>query len=153
MPEFLNKIKNFFLNLNDGGIFCIWVFAILLAASLLWGLTGKSRAGITVNAVNRLLYELGEDRRVVSAINEFGMSGISLQTGKWFILNSREKAVIFPLIVDGTLSPCLGIVSTEGLFTHIVPLSKNAEKSRERMSEGLLQIWIDRIEKSAVAIK
>jgi hypothetical protein len=153
MPDFLKKIKNFFLNLDDKGIFIIWAVGISLAGALLWGLTGSLRETVTIDALNRRLEQMGEERRADSLISGFGNPGTAMQAGMWTTLTNKEKAVIFPLITDGVFSPCLGIVNNEGNLANIIPLSDNAQTILNRSSPGRLKIWVRRIEAAAGQLK
>ncbi|GMO54303.1 MAG: hypothetical protein Ta2G_13220 [Termitinemataceae bacterium] len=153
MRDILQKIKNFFLNMREGEIFTIWAAVIILSGSLLWAFTSNLRNVITLRAVNQVLLEAGEDKRVVSIIKPWGQNGKALQAGIWCILNNREKAIIFPLVVDGTFSPCLGIINGEGNLSNIVPLSTNSKTVIGRMSADVLQIWVERVQNSAAHIK
>jgi hypothetical protein len=146
------KINYFFANMGERGIFALWIAAIILSGTLLWGLTSNLREAITIQAVNRQLAEIGEERRVVSAIDSFALSGRATQTGIWCRLNSNEKAVIFPLIANGIFSPCLGIINSEGNLANIIPLSANAKTAIERINPGFWQLWMRRIETSSALL-
>jgi hypothetical protein len=153
IKNILQKIRHFFAHMGEGGIFALWVVAIVLSGSLIWGLTNQVRANVTIQAVNRHLAEIGEERRVVSAIDSFALSGRATQAGMWCRLSSNEKAVIFPLITNGIFSPCLGIINSEGNLANIIPLSANAKTAVERINRsGILQSWIRRIETSSALL-
>ncbi|GMO31770.1 MAG: hypothetical protein Ta2F_07440 [Termitinemataceae bacterium] len=152
MPKFLEKIKNFFLTMGDGGILAMLCAGIILTGVLLWALTGQPRNNAVIDAVNKCLTERGEVRRVSSLVSTFGLSGKATQMGTWCTLSSGELSVIFPLISGGVFSPCMGIVNNDGTLANIIPLSRNAEIVIQRMQTDMLQIHIKRIEKSAVII-
>ncbi|GHU39693.1 hypothetical protein FACS1894190_05420 [Spirochaetia bacterium] len=149
----IQKIKHFFSNLGDNGILTIWIAAILITGTLLWTLTAGSRANVMIKTVNKYLTIIGEERLIESPISNFAQSGWATQAGSWWWMTSREKAVIFPLIIDGAFAPCLGIINREGNLASITPLSKNAERGVDYMQTGYIQVWIDRIEKSAKFIQ
>jgi hypothetical protein len=140
-------------NLSETPVFTVWVAALALAGSLLWGLTVGARGDITIKTVNRYLGSIGENRRIESALSTWRIPGRVTQLGTWYTMTSAEKAVIFPLIMEGIFSPCLAIINSDGKLGTLIPLTANGDSILPRLNPGYLQIWTDRIERNAAVLE
>jgi hypothetical protein len=140
-------------NLSETSVFTAWVAALALAGSLLWALTAGARGDITIKTVNRYLDGIGENRRIESALSTWHIPGRVNQLGTWYTMTSSERAVIFPLIMEGIFSPCLAIINSDGKLGTLIPLTANGDSILPRLNPGYLQIWADRIEQNAAVLE
>jgi hypothetical protein len=151
--DLLKNIKHFVKHLNKTSVFAIWMAAITLAGALIWGFTTGLRNNITANMVNKILVDLGEERRIEQAVSTWHIPGNIAQFGTWFTMTNYENAVIFPFIVEGIFSPCLAIIDNNGKLEKLIPLTVNAERGISRSNPGYLLILTERIEKNAGILK
>jgi hypothetical protein len=157
LPYFIKNIPArtvyLFKNLNDGGIFTLWVFVILLVSSLLWPLTANIRTRSTILAANNALAGIGDYRKLTKHIPIWGVSGTAVQAGEWFITDDGNLAVIWTLPVDGILSPFLTLFNREKDVDKTVPLSKTAEYFALRVPGGVPELFSNRITRAARLIE
>jgi hypothetical protein len=77
-----------------------------------------------------------------------------MQAGSWFTLvNSDDRAVVFPLMADGILSSFVAMVSPEGKVYSLLPLGTHAARLITRLPQGTVATYIHRIEESAVLLR
>jgi hypothetical protein len=150
---FLKRIKRFTTNLSETSVFIILISLIVFLGVLLWGPTTCLRNNLTIKIVNNFLADIGENRRIESAVSTWNIPGNVAQLGTWYTMTSMETAVVFPLITEGIFSPCLAIIDAEGRLSTFVPLTVNADKAMSRVNPGYLNIWMSRIEKNAAVLK
>lgn len=150
---FFKRVKRFVQNLSETSVFTVWFTALALAGVLLWGLTAGARGGVTIKTVNRYLDGIGERRRIESAVPTWHIPGRVTQLGTWYTMTSAERAVIFPLVMEGIFSPCLAIINSDGKLGTLIPLTANGDSILPRVNPGYLQIWTDRIERNAAILE
>ena len=155
--------------LRDAAILTGWIAGIILIASLCWFLTQSVRSRFLVIAVNRVLEQSGDSRRLDSPVSPVPpRSGLGL----WFTMGKADnqtlpgrrsstgginddatgantagtRAYIFVLIAEGTFFPCVAVVNSEGKVEEFIPLTRAGERMIKRFSPGILKIYIRRIE-------
>jgi hypothetical protein len=104
-----------------------------------------------MRSVNRVLAQIDWDGQPLSLENPLGFRDLHPETtrmGTWFTFKDTEgqKGLVFTIIANGSFLPCLAVVSPEGLVERIVPLNSHSEKLLDRVSPGVLGIYIRRIE-------
>jgi hypothetical protein len=136
-----------------------WIASIMIIAGVLWTLTQSVRSRFLMRAVNRVLEQYGDFRRVYDLSSSSG--GASL-AGSWYpMIKIREqgisaienfsegtKAFVFSFIVEGTSFPCAAVVDPAGKVQEFIPLNSQGEKILARISPGILKLYIRRIEGS-----
>jgi len=134
-----------------------WIGSILLVAGLSWALTQPVRSRFLMRAVNRVLEQNGDSRR----LNELssGSRGSSM-IGSWYTMikawqqdisdnenfSEGTKAFVFSFIAEGTFFPCAAVVDPVGRVQEFIPLNIHGKKMLERISPGILKLYIRRIE-------
>jgi hypothetical protein len=140
--------------LKDRAINAAWIAAFLLAGALLWFFTGSLRENSLKRQVNSILNSRGEDFRLGDPLRR-GRRRLPL--GTEFSLETpaggpgaedREirSFLVFPLVSGGTTLSCGALIDSQGRVERIIPLGIHGEQAFERMSRGILEIYIRRIE-------
>jgi len=136
-----------------------WIASILIIAGLCWVLTQSVRNRFLVRAVNRVLEQYGDPRRVVDLFSP--ARGVSL-IGSWYTMtkirqpgitpsenfSEGTKAFVFSFVAEGTFFPCAAVVDPEGKVQEFIPLNMHGKKILSRISPGILKLYITRIEGS-----
>jgi hypothetical protein len=58
------------------------------------------------------------------------------------------KAFVFSFIVEGTFFPCAAVIDPMGKVQEFIPLNIHGKKILDRISPGILKLYIMRIEGS-----
>jgi hypothetical protein len=141
------RVKDRLFRMKDRFILGGWILGILLIGGLLWGLTQSSRLIALRNSINRALIDREEPRRLHLPVSGEG-TGPGIR-GHWFSMFGEEsRALVFSIMAEGTLLPCAAIVSPEGRVEKIIPLTISSEKGLARLSPGIVQTYIRRLEGS-----
>jgi len=136
-----------------------WIASILIIAGLCWALTQSVRSRFLVRAVNRVMEQYGDPRRVVDLSSP--AKGVSL-IGSWYTMNKiwqpgitsdgnfseGTKAFVFSFVAEGTFFPCAAVVDPDGRVQEFIPLNMHGKKILSRISPGILKLYITRIEGS-----
>jgi len=159
------KLRSFFSSLLDSVVFMDtvklfgWLGSILLIAGACWILTQPVRDRYLMRAVNRVLEQYGDSRRLSELVSGGGGSSI---IGSWYIMiKGRQqgisgtdnfvegtRAFVFTFIAEGTFFPCAAIIDPEGKVKEFIPLNIHGKKILDRISPGILKLYIKRIEGS-----
>jgi len=138
-----------------------WIASILIIAGLCWTLTQSVRNRFLARAVNRVLEQYGDSRRVAELSSSVGTGGTSL-IGSWHNITEARKVGVFPdenfpvgssafifsFIAEGTIFPCVAVVDSMGKVQEFIPLNTHGKKILDRISPGILKLYIRRIEGS-----
>jgi len=138
-----------------------WVASILIIAGLCWTLTQSVRNRFLTRAINRVLEQYGDSRRIGELSSSVGTGGASL-IGSWHTMirarqqgNSTDNnfldgttAFVFSFIAEGTIFPCVAVVDPMGRVQEFIPLNTHGKKILSRVSPGILKLYIRRIEGS-----
>lgn len=138
---------------KDGAILFGWIASIILVAGLCWFFTQPLRSRLLLNAVNRVLVQSGDSRRLGEPIPQAALAGRS-RMGSWYTLGERRpgnaldgnRALIFTFIGEGTFFPCVAMVLPGGKVEEFIPLGSHGEKMLKRVSPEVLKIYARRIE-------
>jgi len=138
--------------LKDRGILLAWVAGLLLLLTLIWILTQPVQANTLMRAVNSSLVNNDDSRRLGSFIPaKKGRAGL---LGYWFSMyNSTDRMFVFGVFQNGILIPLGAIVSADNKAYEIIPLSAHAVQIFDEISESILQVYIGRIEETAVSLQ
>ena len=152
------KENKYFSNAKDTIIFFAWIISLLLFAGACWMLTQPVRNHFLVLAVNRVLEQSGDTRRLEAQYVP-GISG-SFSIGTWYTMSlarqagiydsknfsAGTKAFVFSFIGEGAFFPCAAVVSADGKVEEFIPLSSHGERVLKRISPGILRLYAMRIE-------
>ena len=152
ITRFFRRIPVFFREMNDDTIFAIWIAAVILVGSLVWGLSAGPRTAKMAAFVNRTLTEIGDSRSLSEPVSAWRLPGSASAAGSWFIMSSRELALVCSIFYGGVFSPCLAVFNTSGKIDSFVPLSRGAVVSMERGSPGYIRVQLEHIEKTAALV-
>ena len=143
------------LRAKEPVIFIGWILAILIVAGTLWALTQPFQSRTLAAAVNRVLEQSGDPRRLdeLSANGAIGFFG----TGAWFTLTQESqiqgaavgegtRVVIFAFLGESTFFPCAAFVNAEGRVVEFFPLNNHGRRIISRISPEILEIHARRIE-------
>jgi hypothetical protein len=159
------KLRSFFSSLSDSVVVIDalklfgWIGSILLIAGACWILTQPVRDRYLMRAVNRVLEQYGDSRRLSELAS--GGGGASI-IGSWYVMiKGRQqgisgtdnfvegtKAFVFTFIAEGTFFPCAAIIDPMGQVKEFIPLNIHGKKILDLISPGILKLYIKRIEGS-----
>jgi len=136
-----------------------WICSILIVGGLCWALTQPVRSRFLMRAVNRVLEQYSDSRRLIEVSS--GGKGSSM-IGSWYtMIKARQqgisgtdnfsegtKAFVFSFIAEGTFFPCVAVIDPVGKVQEFIPLNIHGKKILSRISPGILKLYIRRIEGS-----
>jgi hypothetical protein len=117
-----------------------------LAGGLLWFFTGSPREAALRRQVNAILAARGEQFALAGALRG-GSRRIPL--GMEFKLEGDglpRSFLVFPLVSGSGILSCGALIDSQGKVERIIPLGTHGEQALERTAEGILQVYIRRIE-------
>ena len=155
-------------HVKDAAIFLGWIAGLVLIAGLCWFFTQPVRNLFLQKAVNRVLEQSGDTRRLDTPL----LIKTPSPLGSWFSVielpgrqkagNSspvsgapgsetgpfpeETKAFVFSFIGGGFFFPCVAIVTPEGTVKEFIPLGKYGKRMINQLSPGVLRIYTRRIE-------
>ena len=146
---------------KDTAIFAAWIAALLIVAAVFWVLTQPVRTRILINAVNKVLEQSGDSRRLEAASSHRGSGFLGMSS--WFTITSpqtqeagdteempgvsgRTMAVVFSFIGEGNFFPCAAVINHDGKVVEFIPLNSQGERIIKRISPGILNIYARRVE-------
>jgi hypothetical protein len=128
-----------------------WIAGLLIAASLAWSLTFNYRAASLMRSVNRALEAAGDERLIYLPLS--GRFVRKAPMGLWYRLYESDSLFfVFVIMREGILVPCGVEVNKDGKAVDIVPLGSHARQVIGRIPQGVIQVYIQRIE-SAASVK
>ena len=141
--------------MKDTAILLGWISALIIIASLTWYFTQPLRNSFLIRAVNKVLEQSGDYRRLIEPL-----SARSLGMGSWYTMaedNRRRdsandpltegtRAYVFTFIGEGTFFPCIAVVTSGGNAVEFIPLNSYGRGMIKRVSPGILRIYTSRIE-------
>ena len=132
--------------LKDRAIFAGWIAGLILIASLLWSLSFPFRSFCLMRSANKVFIAMDDQRRLVAPLPNPASNPVAL--GCWYRLNGSSGALfyIFAFVQGGILVPCGAEISENGKVIDIVPLGSHARQIMNRIPQGLIQMYIRRIE-------
>ena len=131
-----------------------WITGLVLIAGLVWFFTQPVRNRFLSKAVNQVLEQSGDPRRLGAPVTSGAIKAGVSKIGSWYTLtenNVRQagetgRVVIFTFICEGTFFPCAAVVSPGGKVEEIIPLNNHGERMLKRISPEILKLYIRRIE-------
>ena len=145
-----NRGKRLFSGFRDTAVFLGWAAALFLAGFLLWSLTQSLRDRSLLRAVNRVFIQRGETRRLGASVPPPRSRRKTNLPGSWYSLAETKQLVyVFSVMNGGVMAPYAAFIGPGGKVSEVIPLSVHAEQFTPRFREGLMGIYIRRIEKLA----
>ena len=160
------KISNLLFGLRplvpqvkDTAILMGWIAGLVLIAGISWFLTQPVRNRLLLQAVNRVLEQSGDPRRLGEPVSPRALKGNLSGMGSWYTLaqigNSEREglstgrmALIFTFFGEGSFFPCLVVLSPGGKAEEFIPLSSYGERMLKQLSPEIFRIYARRIEGS-----
>ena len=135
--------------LKDLAILLGWIAGLILIAGLFWALTQPVRSRFLVRAVNRVLEQSGDTRRLTGPSSSRGYG--SMLKGSWYEMNDTQvndsrRVLIFSFIGEGTFFPCAALMNNDGKVEEFLALNNHGERLLGRISPGILKTYARRIE-------
>jgi len=136
--------------MKDRLILLGWIAGMLLAASLAWSLTFPYRADSLMRSVNKALDAAGDTRAITSPLpHRFARSA---PMGFWYRLYGSDSLFfVFVIMNEGILVPCGVEINKDGHAVDVVPLGSHARQVMGRIPQGVIQVYIRRVESVASA--
>jgi hypothetical protein len=132
---------------KDITLLAAWIALIVLLGGALWFFTQGLRYSRLLRNVNIVLESAGDTRRLerippdVSKRNSLGF---------WYYEeSSQNRALVFSVMDNGILQPCLIWVSPEGSVVEVFFLRRDT-RDASRFSQGIINVYKQRVERSAL---
>jgi len=137
--------------LKDKVVFTSWIAALALISSLLWSLSFPLRADCLMRATNKVLISMDDHRHLGAPVLRSPAGPAPL--GCWYRLyESGSLFYVFAIMREGILVPCGAEISEQGKIVEIIPLGNHARQVIDQIPQGLIQVYVRRIESAAAAI-
>ena len=131
---------------KDRSILTGWILGLILVAGLTWNLTLPARSRAIQRAVNQVLEQNGDLRRLNEHLSPSEING--LRTGSYFSLNDTDIAYVFTFIAEGSVFPCMAVIGDNGSVLEFISLSAQGERILEKISPQILALYTGRIDQS-----
>jgi len=143
----MNKLSP---TVKDRLILMGWFAGLLLAASLAWSLSFPYRSHSLMKSINNALHAAGDTRILASQLP--GRYTRPAPMGFWYkVYESDSLFFVFVIMNEGILVPCGVEINTDGKAVGIVPLGGHARQVIGRIPQGVIQVYLRRIESAASA--
>jgi len=137
--------------LKDRAVLAGWIAALVLIASLLWSLSFPFRVNCLMRSTNKVLIAMNDHRRLIDPVLHPVAKPAPL--GCWYrVYESDSLFVVFVIMREGILVPCGAEISGQGEIVEIIPLGNHARQVMDQIPQGLIQVYVPRIESAAAAI-
>lgn len=125
-----------------------WIAGLVIIAGLCWSLTGPVRNRFLLNAINRVMEQSGDSRRLAGPVTHpvFPEASGSFAVGTWFTVSDGTKALVFTFIGEGTFFPCAAVLGPEGKVKEFIPLNSYGKRTIKLFPAGILKLNARRIE-------
>jgi len=135
--------------MKDKAVLFGWIIGLLILISMLWIFTQGLQTHYLLRTVNNVMIYKNDSRRLSGYVQQ--RQGRAGPLGYWFtITNSTDYMFVFSVFQDGVLVPLGAVVSADGMVKEVVPLSAHAIQIFDDMPKSILQIYINRIEQTAL---
>ena len=132
--------------LKDTSILLAWIAGLIIISCLCWVLSRSLRADFLQRSINRALTYTDDSRQLGAALAPGTLKPKLERLGFWYDLGDDSRVIVFTIIADGLFLPCAAVVDSGGKVEEIIPLSGSGNKLLNRISPGILQLYIRRIE-------
>ena len=137
--------------IRDTAVLLGWIGGLLCIGGLCWFLTKPLRTDFLQQSVNRAWMRTNETRRLDTPVATAAMKPGLSRLGTWYTMTDKNttdnnRALVFSVISGGSFFPCAAIVNQEGKVEEILPLTASGAKLMNKISPGILRLYIRRIE-------
>jgi len=142
------QVSKYKIPLRDAAIVAGWVAGLVVIAALIWFFTQPLRDRLILNAVNHVLEQSGDSRRLEAPIPSGALNAGQSRMGFWYTVSGLphgSKAFVFTFVAEGTFFPGAALVSPAGTIEEFIPLSNHAERMLRRISPEILKLYGRRI--------
>lgn len=142
----IHKLKEQ-LVLRDYALLVGWIIGLIVLGAIAWSFTQTVRDQFLLNAVNRVLYNSGETRRLLQPLSAqpFSDTQGAFVQGVWYSTNDGSFAFVFAFIAGGTFFPSAAILDSNGNVQEFIPLNNHGKRIINYLPERILQINARRI--------
>ncbi len=128
-------------------ILAAWIVGILVLGGLLWFFTQNFRDNRMLRAVNAVLMNNNDKRRLVSRLTDGSEKRTSFQNYQRFsVWDSSETAVIITLYDNAIPSVCAVFIDSNGKVIDMLPLNSHSVQVMARMEKRQLNMYKMHIE-------
>ena len=125
-----------------------WIAGLLLSASLAWSLSFSFRSDSMLRSVNKAL-EAVDDTRVIISQLPVRFAKPSPMGFLYRLYESDSLFFVFVIMNEGILVPCGVEINKYGKTVDIVPLGSHARQVIGRIPQGVIQVYLHRIESAS----
>jgi hypothetical protein len=137
--------------LKDRAVFLGWIAGLVLVAALFWILSFPVRSVCLMQSTNKVLTAMDDPRRLAAPLLR-PIAGPD-PLGCWYHLaDSDSLFFVFTIMRDGILVPCGAEIAASGELVGIVPLGTHARQVMGQIPQGLIQVYVRRIETAAATL-
>ncbi|MDR2313216.1 MAG: hypothetical protein LBE02_01620 [Spirochaetaceae bacterium] len=123
-----------------------WIGGAILVGALVWALTQPHRSRLLIEAVNKVLAQDGDGRRLGAPLEPGSLLGL----GRWFSMEgSGDRAFVFTVIRGGGFAACVALTDSSGRVRLVAPLSRGAAQIMAELPPPVYQFYVNRIERAA----
>jgi hypothetical protein len=131
---------------RDITLIAAWITLIVLLGGALWFFTQGLRYSRLLRSVNIVLESAGDTRRLERIPPDVPKRN---SLGFWYYEEaSQNRALVFSIMDDGILQPCLAWVSPEGSVIEVFFLQRDVLDVT--FSQGSINVYKQRVERSAL---
>jgi hypothetical protein len=140
---------------KDRAILLGWIVGLVVVISLLWSLSFPFRSACLMRSTNKILALMDDPRQLAAPLLRPSAGGTvpGGPLGCWYTLSeSGSLFFVFAIMKDGILIPCGAEIAENGRVTEIVPLGNHAGQAMPQIPQGLIQVYVRRIESVAAVM-
>jgi hypothetical protein len=131
--------------MRDAAILGGWIGGLVLVGALFWVLTGSLRDRGLLQAVNRSLAAQKEAVRLAEPLPR-RLPGREPLGRRFSLADSAGCMLIFPLLNGGGALSAGALLDARGKVERLIPLGSHSRQVFDRIPQGILKLYIRRIE-------
>jgi len=140
-------------HLKNSSILAGWIMGLVLISGFVWFFTQPVREHLFITAVNQVLQQGGDNRRLFSPLSYADVNPGAFRLGFWFTMSEGDLAeaqsgthgFVFLFIAGGTSFPCLAVVTQDFSEVQFIPLSAHGERVIQNLPDEILSLYSRRI--------
>lgn len=154
---------------KDAALLLGWIAGLIIIAGLVWFLTQSARNTFLLKAVNQVLEQSGDSRRLEAPLPPGAYKTFLSGMGIWYTISENavqqaknslkpvnsnkdgfdpggRRAFVFTFIAEGTFFPCIAVVNSGGKVEEFISLNSYGEKILKRLPAEIIRMYTRRIE-------